>query len=573
MVQWHRLITVIVAIVIAGVLRVVLFKTRLGVAMRAVVDNRSLAALNGARPNVISATAWAIGASLAAIAGILIAPGQEFNPENLNIIIIVAFAAAAFGQLKNLPLTLVGCLVIGLGRTYTQQFLRFNSDWPLADQAIAPILLFIVVLALPQARLEVGRAVRNLKRVQRHTKTWEGVLGMAVLFLVVLIWSNSFSQVGLSRSNQAMYTAIIVLSLIPLTGWAGQVNFAPLAFAGFGAFVFQHLAGDTGNMWYLLLVPVLCAPLGALVALPASRLKGLYLGLASMAFAHGMALIFFPHPKVFPETAGIEAFKPLEIFGFEFDDRRNFLLLLTAFFAAILIGLVSLRRSRFGRRWVALNDSPAACATIGVDVRRTTVYVYALSAAIAGFGGALMGVARGTVSELDYDLVLGLPYVLLAAVGGIAYPIAGLFAGVSTVLFLIVKERWHWTIFDALEVLGPGLMAVGMVANQSGAVHEIGRGFAPLLPWRKDAREELAREKAQKREPEIGDLGIAQAWTNDAVVAIDRRLGILDDVTPDGGYLQHRPDERARAAPVSTVGGAGIGIDGEEADVGALAGH
>jgi hypothetical protein len=276
---------------------------------------------------------------------------------------------------------------------------------------------------------------------------------------------------------------------------------------------------------------------------------------------------------VFPESAGTEAFKPLEIFGFEFDDRRNFLLLLTAFFGAILIGLVALRRSRFGRRWVALNDSPAACATIGVDVRRTTVYLYALSAAIAGFGGALMGVARGTVSELDYDLVLGLPYVLLAAVGGIAYPIAGLFAGVSTVLFLIVKERWHWTIFDALEVLGPGLMAVGMVANQSGAVHEIGRGFAPLLPWRKDAREELALEKAQKREPEVGDLGIVRPWTNDAVVALDRRLGILDDVTPDGGYLQHRPDERARAAPVGATGGAGIGIDGEEADVGALAGH
>jgi hypothetical protein len=205
-----------------------------------------------------------------------------------------------------------------------------------------------------------------------------------------------------------------------------------------------------------------------------------------------------------------------------------------------------------------------------VNVRRTTVYVYALSAAIAGFGGALQGVARGTVSELDYDLVLGLPYVLLAAVGGIAYPIAGLFAGVSTVLFLIVKEKWDWTIFDALEVLGPGLMALGMVANQSGAVHEIGRGFAPLLPWRRDARRELALEKAQKREPEVGELGLVQPWTNDAVVALDRSLGILDEVTPASGYLQHRPAERV-AAPAGA--GAGIGIDGEETGVGALAGH
>jgi branched-chain amino acid transport system permease protein len=571
-VQWHRLITVIVALGIALLLRVVLYRTRLGVAMRAVVDNRNLAALNGARPNVISASAWAIGCSMAAIAGILIAPSQDFTPENFNVIVIVAFAAAAFGQLKNLPLTLVGCAIIGIGRTFAQQFLNFGQDWPQASNAIAPILLFLVVLALPQARLEVGRAVRNLKRVQRHTRTWEALLGMAVLFVIVLIWSNSFSQVGLNRSNQAMYTSIIVLSLIPLTGWAGQVNFAPLAFAGFGAFLFQHFAGDSGNMWYLLLVTALCAPLGALVALPASRLKGLYLALASMAFAHGMALIFFPHPKVFPETASNEAFQPLKVFGYTFDERRSLLLLMTGFFCAILIGLVALRRSRFGRRWVAFNDSPAACATVGIDVRRTTVYVYALSAAIAGFGGALMGVARGIVIEQDYDLLLGLPFVLLAAVGGITYPIAGLFAGISTVLFIVVKERWDLSIFAALEVLGPGLMAIGLVFNQNGAVHDMGRGFAPLLPWRRDAREELAREKAQKREPEVGDLGIAQAFTNDAVVSLDRKLGILADVTPDGGYLQHRPEERARAAAVG-ASTAGIGIDGEEADVGALAGH
>ncbi len=540
-VTWHRLITVLVAIAVAVGLRFLLFKTRMGIAMRAVVDNRGLAALNGARPGVISATAWAIGCSLGALAGILIAPGTEFNPNNLNIVIIIAFAAAAFGQLKSLPLTLVGCLVLGVTRAYNQQFLSFGSDFPKSNEAIAPILLFIVVLALPQARLEVGRVVRNVRRVERHTHWWEAVIGMLVLFAIVYLWSDGWNQVTQNRWTLAMYTSIIVLSLVPLTGWAGQVNFAPLAFAGFGAFLFQKLAGDGSNALWLFVVALLCAPLGALVALPASRLKGLYLGLASMAFAHGMAVLFFPHPKTFKESSGKEAFADLRLFGHAFDERREYLLFLVIVFGLILIGLVKLRTSRYGRRWVALNDSAAASATIGINVRETTVLVYAISAAIAGFGGALMAVSRGTVNELDYELILGLPYVLLAAVGGIAYPIAALFAGVSTVLFFIVKDKWDYVIFAALPVVGPGLMAIGMVANQRGAVYEMGRGFAGILPWRSDAREEMSRENAMKRDPEIGDLGLTRAFTNDTVIALDRTLGIIEDVAVPGGYGRWRP--------------------------------
>jgi branched-chain amino acid transport system permease protein len=314
------------------------------------------------------------------------------------------------------------------------------------------------------------------------------------------------------------------------------VNFAPLAFAGFGAYLFRILAGNSGNMLWLPLVAVLCAPLGALVALPAARLKGLYLALASMAFAHAMAVLFFPNPHVFPGAAGRAQFQPLELFGWSFESRKRFVLLLAVCFGIVLVGLTALRRSSLGRRWVALNDSPAACATVGISVRQTTVSIYALSAAIAGFGGAFMAVQRGTLNELDFDLIRGLPYVLLGAVGGLAYPIAGLFAGISTILFVIVKDRWDLSIFAALEIVGPGLMAVGMVANQEGAVKEMGRGFAPLLPWRSDARADLAQEREAKREAEPGELGLHRPFTNDAVIDLDRKLGILDDVVPVGGY-------------------------------------
>jgi hypothetical protein len=94
-----------------------------------------------------------------------------------------------------------------------------------------------------------------------------------------------------------------------------------------------------------------------------------------------------------------------------------------------------------------------------------------------------------------------------------------------------------WILEDFMAKFGPGLLAIGMVVNQRGAIYEMGRGFAPLLPWRKDAREEQREERDAKRDPEIGELGITDDFTSEAVVALDHRLGIVDDVTPPEGYV------------------------------------
>ena len=174
-ITYHRAIVLAVAIAVAILLRL-LFKSRLGVSMRAVVDNRGLAGLTGTNPSVVSAVAWSIGGLLGALAGILIAPEFELDPFNLNAVLVVAFAAAAFGQLKKLPLTLVGALLIGVGRQFMRQFLSF-SDWQFADSAVAPVVLLFIVVGLPQSRLEVGRVARNLERHERRTYTWEAIIG------------------------------------------------------------------------------------------------------------------------------------------------------------------------------------------------------------------------------------------------------------------------------------------------------------------------------------------------------------------------------------------------------------
>ena len=130
-ITWHQAITIGVAILVAIVLRVVLTRFRIGIAMRAAVDDRSLSTLNGARPNRVSMLAWAIGTSLAALGGILIAPHVALDAPSLSLLIVSAYAAAIFGRLRSLPLTFVGAIVIGL----TEGYLTGTSPEPVPARA------------------------------------------------------------------------------------------------------------------------------------------------------------------------------------------------------------------------------------------------------------------------------------------------------------------------------------------------------------------------------------------------------------------------------------------------------
>ena len=553
-ITYHRAIVLLVAITVAVGLRV-LFRSNLGVAMRAVVDNRDLAGLTGTNPDRVSAVAWAIGAMLGAIAGILIAPELELDPANLNAVLVLAFAAAAFGQMRKLSLTLVGALLIGVARQFMRSFLRF-SDWTFASDAIAPVVLLFVVVALPQSRLQVGRVARNLKQRERTTRTWEAAIGGGFLIVAFVAlsggWLNfgvwdpgPWNQIAFNRTNVALSLALVGMSLVPLTGWVGQLNFAPMAFAGFGAFLLLKLANGSGSglvpVWWLPLVGVMCAPLGALVAVTAARLRGLYLALASIAFAQLAALLLFPHPKIGFTSGAI--FKPFTVFGLDLSGRRSFMVLLVCVFVIFMIALAALRRTRYGRRWVALSDSEAASATVGVSVTATKVIVYAVSAAMAGVGGALFATANSTVDGVrTFTLDSSIPIVLLMAIGGMAFPIAALFTMFQLVT-LAIGERLqqaganHYVlaVLTFLRYFGPGLGAIGMVANQRGAAFAAGLRNARYLPWRRDAQAEWKAGKARRREPEIGELGLTQSFTPSRLLAVERRLGIVDDVAMSPG--------------------------------------
>jgi branched-chain amino acid transport system permease protein len=482
---------------------------------------------------MLSSFAWALGCSLAALAGILIAPETaDMSITVLTFLIISAFAAAVVGRLRSLPLTYLGALILALATQWVGSFLKFSDRWTNVPDALPTIMLFIVLLLLPRAEIQFARinAVRRLERVSTVRDT---AIGMgAFLVFMILIAGFVLSSTDPTNTNRlafGMCTALLALSLVPLTGWAGQVSLAPLAFAGIGAVAYTRLGGAHGSVWAVLLAALVTVPVGALLAFPAMRLQGLYLALATLAFAAMVEEIFYSQP--FAVGPGERTVTPVHILGMDFSSPKAFLILITAVFGLCGIGVVALRRSAFGRRLVAMRDSEAASVTVGVNILETKLVVFSLSAAIAGFAGAFFAMNLGTLNGgSSFAMIAGLPVVLALVIGGVGFVAGALFAGIFGFGTLWIQDNWHISLWTGLFYLAPGLAVLGIIQNPSGAVVPIGEGFARLLPWRKDAQREYEELREANAEPEIGALGLERAFTEADVLAVDRTLGITNDV-------------------------------------------
>jgi branched-chain amino acid transport system permease protein len=489
-VPWYRLITIVSGLAVAVGLRGLLFHTRLGTAMRAAVDDRDLAALHGVRPARISMLAWALGSSMAALAGILLAEElSALSVETLTLLIVDAFAAAIIGRLRNLPVTYVGGIVIGLAISFQQNFLTWSGRWTSAAIAIPTVILFLALLFLPHARIEGRVALRGA--VPRVPRPRTALAGFVALFAAVVILGGWFGRADVRTLTLVIVTSVILLSYVPLTGWAGQISLAQITFAGVGAFAIAEWGSSLGTVAALALAAALAVPFGVLMALPALRLQGLYLALASMAFARLAEFVFFDQPEVFGN--GARRIAPLHILGFDFSQPFNILgihfgadvamlFLSTALFGAIGMIVVLVRRAPLGRRLVAMRDSPAACATMGMDLVRTKLVVFAISAAIAGFGGGLLGVLLGSSSTPDFQMLQGLPYLLLIVFGGVSVvsgALAGgfLLGGLQTWLFALfpavvinIFDVVRFNFFQLLQRLGPGSLGIAIGRQPAGVV-------------------------------------------------------------------------------------------------------
>jgi branched-chain amino acid transport system permease protein len=548
-VTYHNATTVVVAIAVALGLRAFLFRSRTGIAMRGVVDDRELAELNGARPGHASMLAWAIGSSLAALAGILLAGSQgTLTVIPLTLLVVNAYAAAMFGRLRSLPLTFVGAIILGLAESYavgylpTDETISSIGGWrpsvPISLSGLRPaipvIFLFLVLLFTPQVRARAGVQRRSREYVPSPS-VWRWVIGTGVLVLCALAVGQMFSDTRVLQLGEGMALGIIMLSLVPLIGYGGQINLAPMTFAGIGAVMMGQFGGQ-GSLWGLFLAMAVTAVVGALIALPALRLTGLYLALATAAFAVFMDRIVFTQGLVMPN--GALSVPRLDLGPVSFDSNQSYLVLLALIFGMVATLIVWLRQGEFGRRLQAMKTSPAACTTLGLDLTTTKLEVFALSAAIAGLGGALYGGQVVSVSPDRFQFFQSLPVVLLAVVGGISAVGGALFGGVAFAMTFFILPELVPSLTNLL-LLTPGLAGISLGRNPNGAVNETAKAI----------REARGKAVATVDRPldDVGDLfGVEETMSDRDLVAIDNALGL--DEAP----------ELDRGRPVEATVGEGV---------------
>lgn len=473
--SYQQLIVVGAAIVSAVVLRLFFIRTRVGIATRAVVDDRELAALTGATPARFAQLGWAMGCSLAALAGILIAPQLNLSITGLTLLVINGYAAALVGRLRSLPLTFAGAILLGLIYSYAIGYLPVGDSWSAFEQIIPMLYLLIVMLVLPQPRATLARRV--LARAPRIVGLKESLLAGAALIGLTVVAAQFLHGDNFGYAQKGLALGIIMLSLVLLTGYGGQISLCQLSFAGLGAYAMSKVGETHGSLLGLLAAIGLAGAVGAVVALPALRLRGLYLALATLAFAQGMDYAFFTNTRFFGVSGNLYVARP-HLGGLSLAGDRTFLVSLSVVFVLVSTGILALRRSRFGRRLLAINDSPSACLTLGVDMTGSKLSVFVLAAGIAGLGGALYGGAQTQVGPNDFQFILSLTLLLLAVVWGIRTTGGMLFGGIVLALQpLLAQHLTHPR--DVFELL-VGLAAIGVSQNPEGTFG----GNTPLQRWR-----------------------------------------------------------------------------------------
>src|SRR5436305_4989209 len=284
-------------------------------------------------------------------------------------------------------------------------------------------------------------------------------------------------------------------------GMAGQISLCQASFAGFGALTTAQLATNHGVpvLLAMLVGAAVAALVGVVVALPALRLGGLYLALATFAFALMVDNLVCPQTCAGNGQTGISVPRP-QLGPIDFTADRAFFLLAMAIFALCALVVVFVRRGTTGQRLAAIRGSEVAAETVGIDPRRAKIVAFALSAAIAGLGGALLGSLQGTVSGDSFNYFYSLFWLVLVVTTGVRTVEGAVNAGFALVFIpeLLHHLPGRWA---NLEVVLFGFGAINYAKHPEGAV-EFGtrRSIERIVAWRR-RREPRAPEPGSDRPP------------------------------------------------------------------------
>jgi branched-subunit amino acid ABC-type transport system permease component len=473
------LATAIVTLAIVIGLLLLFRYSPLGLRMRAVVESSRLTELAGVNSDRVSATAWVLSSILAGFAGILISPTlPQISEIYYTPLVVAAISAAVLAALSSITVAFLGGLLLGILAQVLTVELPTNSIVATNLKPSLPfVALFLVLVFSPRLRNRreaadplagVDPPPPALVSVERSDElTWmTRAFGIAV-GLGFFYWLFFHANVAWIYDVQyAVIYSVIFLSITVITGMAGEISLCQATFAGIGMLATGQLVQSLGMsvLVAMLLSGLIAAAVGALVALPALRLGGIFLSLATFAFA-----LFFDSVMVkFTWVAGGNGITPVDtprplIGSIDFASEKAFLVLCLLMLAIVGTIVVWVRGGTTGRFLDALRGSPTAASSIGISSTRWRITAFALSAAIAGIGGSLLAMRDQSANyNANFIAQLGLVWVVVVVSLGSRTVEGAIQAGVGFVIFdRVVLPTWLPWVFNHAFV--PALVVLGAI--------------------------------------------------------------------------------------------------------------
>ncbi|MCX5010730.1 ATP-binding cassette domain-containing protein [Streptomyces sp. NBC_00555] len=427
-----QLITWVVTAVVAVALWVLMRHTRLGLLLRAAVDNRSLTELRGISADRLSSVAWMIASGLAGLAGVLATPLLGLSAHDFTLFLFVSATAAVIGRFASVPLAFAGGLGLGVLQNLVAGYASFAEGLTGFRTAVPFLILFGGLLVLTRRARTAGTAAVDAPPVDhlagaswgRRWGVWAaGAVVVCVAFYTVTtpFWSGLLAQ-GLA-------IGLVFMSFTVVTGLGAMVSLAQATFVT-GAALVAGLLMSRGWPFVAALAVGTCAAalLGALVALPALRLGGRSLALATLALAFLADQVLFQLRWLRNGDSGWSIPRP--VFGpVDLSDDRALGVALVVLVAVVPAGLSALRSSPSGRAMLAVRSAPAAAMASGVSVLRTKLLLFTLSAGLAGFGGVMYASFNTRITATDFTAMTGLVWLAVVVAAGVRRPQYAVVAG------------------------------------------------------------------------------------------------------------------------------------------------
>jgi branched-chain amino acid transport system permease protein len=425
-------IVLAVGLVIVGLWAFFRF-SRIGIGVRAAAENADRARLLGISTGMLSSVVWMLATVLSALGVFLRIPviGLPIGADVGPFILLFGLSAAVIAKMDSFFVAAAAAVWLSV---LDQCIYYFTHDGNLGSAYVLPVLL--VAMLLQRGRVsrgqDTGVATWSMAKefrpippelIRLPEVEWGrfGAIALALATAVALPYVVGYGQQILA--SVIVIYGIVAVSLVILTGWAGQISLGQWGVAGVGALMASAVGYKAhGDFFLTLLVAGLAGAVAAiLIGLPALRIQGLYLAVATLAF--GIAVqVFLLSPSYFPALLpfGIDQIPRPRLYGrISTNGPRAFYFLCLAFLLLALLSARAVRRSRVGRVLIAARDNERGAASYGVSVPMARLTAFTISGFWAAIGGALFTYQAQTVNQGDFDPSISLLLLTIVVLGGV----------------------------------------------------------------------------------------------------------------------------------------------------------